>query len=83
MLSGTPTPFPMTAFGRGIAMFGYTFNQLRGTPEWDRMVQYIQDHLADGSFKPRIARVFPFEETVEAYRFIESNAQIGKVVVSF
>ena len=83
MLSGTPTPFPMSAFGRRIGMFGYTFGELRNTPEWDRMVKYIYDHLADGSFKPEIARTFPFRETVEAYRYLESNEQIGKVVVRF
>jgi NADPH:quinone reductase-like Zn-dependent oxidoreductase len=28
-----------------------------------------------------IARVFPFSEAIEAYRFLESNQQIGKVVI--
>ena len=82
MLSGQPTPFPMTAFGRRIAMFGYTFNELRGTPDWEVMKRYIYDHLADGSFKPEIARTFAFADTVEAYRYLESNDQIGKVIVT-
>ena len=83
MLSGKPTPFPMPAFGRRIDMFGYTFNELRGTPEWDVMKKYIYDHLADGTFKPEIARTFPFDQAVEAYKYLESNEQIGKVVVTF
>lgn len=83
MLSGQPTPFPLTAFGRRIAMYGYTFNELRNTPEWEVMKRYIHGHLADGSFKPEIARTFPFAETVEAYRYLESNDQVGKVVVTF
>ena len=37
--------------------------------------------LADGSLKPIIARTFPLEEIVEAHRYLESNQQIGKVVV--
>jgi NADPH2:quinone reductase len=82
MLSGQPIPFPMAAFGRRIAMFGYTFNELRNTPEWEVMKRYIYDHLVDGTFKPEIARIFPFAETVEAYRYLESNAQIGKVVIT-
>ena len=82
MLAGTPTPFPLTAFGRRIAMYGYTFNELRGTPEWDAMKRYIYDRLADGTFKPEIARTFPFEQTVEAYKYLESNQQIGKVVIT-
>ena len=82
MLSGTATPFPMAAFGRSIAMFGYTFNELRGTPEWEAMKTYIYDHLADGSFRPEIARTFAFDQTVEAYKYLESNEQIGKVVIA-
>ena len=81
MLSGTPTPFPLAAFGRTIGMFGYTFGELRGTPEWETMKKYIYDRLADGRFKPEIARTFPFDQTVEAYRYLESNEQIGKVVI--
>ena len=65
MLSGKPTPFPMAAFARRIGMFGYTFNELRGTPEWETMKKYIYDRLADGSFKPEIARTFSFDQTVE------------------
>ena len=82
MLSGKPTPFPMAAFGRTIGMFGYTFGELRGTPEWETMKKYIYDRLTDGSFKPEIARTFPFDQTVEAYRYLESNQQIGKVVIT-
>jgi len=82
MLSGKPTPFPLAAFGRRIGMFGYTFGELRGTPEWETMKKYIYDHLADGSFKPEIARTFPFDQSVEAYKFLESNEQIGKIVIT-
>jgi NADPH:quinone reductase-like Zn-dependent oxidoreductase len=82
MLSGKSTPFPMAAFARTIGMFGYTFGELRGTPEWETMMKYIYDRLANGSFKPKIARTFPFDRTVEAYRYLESNEQIGKVVIT-
>ena len=82
MLSGKPTPFPLAAFARTIGMFGYTFMELRGTPEWERMQQYIYDHLTDGSFKPEIARTFSFDQAVEAYKYLESNEQVGKVVIT-
>ncbi len=82
LLSGQPTPFPLASFGRSIGMFGYSFTELSGTPEWETMKNYIYDHLADGSFKPEIARTFPFHQTVEAYKYLESNEQIGKVVIT-
>ena len=83
MLGEGPTPFPLATFGRSIGMFGYTFNELRDTPAWEVMKRYISDHLSDGSFRPTVARVFPFAQTVEAYQFLESNQQVGKVVVAF
>ena len=44
--------------------------------------KYVYDRLADGQFHPKIAKTFPFGQTVDAYRYLESNAQVGKVVVA-
>jgi NADPH:quinone reductase-like Zn-dependent oxidoreductase len=44
--------------------------------------KYVYDRLADGRFHPRIARTFPFAQTVDAYKYLESNAQVGKVVIT-
>jgi NADPH:quinone reductase-like Zn-dependent oxidoreductase len=82
MLSGKPTPFPLAAFARTIGMFGYTFGELRGTAEWETMKKYIYARVANGTFKPKIARTFPFDQTVEAYKYLESNQQIGKIVIT-
>ncbi len=82
MLAGTPTPFPLTTFGRRIGVFGYTFLELRDTPEWEAMKSYVFDRLSDGSFRPTVARVFPFDEAAKAYEFLESNQQVGKVVIT-
>jgi NADPH:quinone reductase-like Zn-dependent oxidoreductase len=43
--------------------------------------KYVFDRVAAGEFKPRIDRVFPFAQIVEAHRYMESNEQIGKIVV--
>jgi len=37
--------------------------------------------LKDGSLVPVIDKVFPFEQIVEAHRYMESNQQKGKIVV--
>ncbi len=82
-LSGQPTPYPMSGFMKAVALTGYTFNVLRNTPErWETMKQYIYDKLADGTFKPKIDRVFPLAESADAYRYLESNAQVGKIVIT-
>jgi hypothetical protein len=43
--------------------------------------KYVYERLADGRFRPKIARIFPFAQTVEAYKYLESNTQVGKVVI--
>jgi NADPH:quinone reductase-like Zn-dependent oxidoreductase len=44
--------------------------------------QYVFDHVEAGGFRPRIDRVFPFAKIVDAHRYLESNEQIGKIVVT-
>jgi NADPH:quinone reductase-like Zn-dependent oxidoreductase len=44
--------------------------------------QYVFDHIKAGDFKPRIDKVFPLAQIVEAHRYMESNEQIGKIVVT-
>jgi NADPH:quinone reductase-like Zn-dependent oxidoreductase len=48
----------------------------------ERAKRFINEGLADGSFKPIIAKTFPLEQIIQAQRYIESNQQIGKVVVT-
>jgi NADPH:quinone reductase-like Zn-dependent oxidoreductase len=83
-LSLQPTPFPLyAAIGKGLTVRGYT---LREITTHQHILQdareYIYDRLADGRFVPRIAKTFPFAQTVEAYQYLESNTQIGKVVIT-
>jgi len=40
------------------------------------------DQINAGKFKPRVDRVFPLSQIVEAHRYMESNEQIGKIVVT-
>jgi NADPH:quinone reductase-like Zn-dependent oxidoreductase len=42
----------------------------------------VVDGLAAGRFKPVIARTLPLAEIVEAHRYLESNQQIGTIVVT-
>jgi NADPH:quinone reductase-like Zn-dependent oxidoreductase len=44
--------------------------------------RYVLAGLQSRVFQPRIAKIFPFEEIVEAHRYIESGEQFGKVVLS-
>jgi NADPH:quinone reductase-like Zn-dependent oxidoreductase len=83
-LSMQPTPFPLfAALGKGLNIRGYTLWEVTRNPEkLAGAKKYVFDRLADGRFHPKVARVFPFAETVEAYKYLESNAQVGKVVIT-
>lgn len=45
-------------------------------------VSFIRRGFHESKLKPVIDRVFPFEEIVEAHRYMESNSQFGKIVVT-
>jgi NADPH:quinone reductase-like Zn-dependent oxidoreductase len=83
-LSPAPTPFPLfEAIGKGLTVRGYTLFEIVKDPEkMARGKKFAYDGLASGALKPIIARTFPLEEIVQAHRFMESNQQIGKIVVT-
>ena len=75
-------PLPL-ALKKGLTIRGYTLMEVTRNPE--RLAnarKYVYDRLADGRFEPKIAKVFPFAKSVEAFQYLESNAQVGKVVIS-
>jgi NADPH:quinone reductase-like Zn-dependent oxidoreductase len=83
-LSMAPTPFPLfEAIGKGLTVRGYTLFEIVADPEkMARGKKFIYDGLASGALKPIIARTFPLAEIVQAHRFMESNQQMGKIVVT-
>jgi len=45
-------------------------------------VDFVLKGFEKGALRPVIDRVFKFEEIVEAHRYLEKNAQFGKIVVA-
>lgn len=84
ILSMLPTPFPLfLALGKGLTIRGYTLWEVTHDPEkLAAAKKYVYDRLADGRFRPKVAKTFPFSQTVDAYKYLESNAQVGKVVIT-
>jgi NADPH:quinone reductase-like Zn-dependent oxidoreductase len=84
LLSMQPTPFPLfAALTKGINIRGYSLMEItRNSEKLPTAKKYVYDRLADGRFRPKIAKTFPFAKTVEAYQYLESNAQIGKIVIT-
>lgn len=78
------TPFPFyAAVGKGLNMRGYlVFELLADAKRLQAARSFIELALAAGTLFPVIDRVFPFNNIVDAYRHLESNTQVGKVVVT-
>jgi NADPH:quinone reductase-like Zn-dependent oxidoreductase len=83
-LSPEPTPFPLfAALKKGLVVRGYTLFEITINPEiLANGKDYIFNKLIDGSFKPIIDRTFSFNEIVDAHKYMESNVQKGKIVVT-
>jgi len=84
LLSMQPTPFPLlTALTTGLNIRGYSLMEITRNPErLPTAKKYVYDRLADGRFQPKIAKTFPFAKTAEAYKYLESNVQVGKIVIT-
>ena len=83
-LSMQPTPFPLfTALIKGLCIRGYILFEITLNPQkLPAAKKYVFDRLADGRFHPKVAKIFPFAQTVEAYKYLESNSQVGKIVIT-
>ncbi len=45
-------------------------------------MKYIKNRMSDGRFVPKFAHTFPFEQIVDAYKYVLTNEQIGNVIIS-
>ena len=83
-LSLEPTIFPVaSAFMKGLSLRGYVlFEILADKARREAAIAFITRGLEAGTLKPIIAKTFPFDQIVEAHRYLESNAQFGKIVVT-
>ena len=83
-LSPEPTPLPLfDLLAKWATIRGYVMLEITSDPRrLERAKKFINEGLADGSFKPLIAKKFPLDQIVEAHRYLESNQQVGKVVVT-
>lgn len=83
-LSPVEGPFPQFAvLGKSLTIKGYLYTEIvSDDAALERAKVFITKGLETGKLKPVISRIFPFDQIREATRFLESNAQIGKIVVT-
>ena len=71
----------MALLGNDLTVRGYQLFEITKDPQ--RLDGQTLRHrgLGFGALKPVIANTFKLDEIVDAYRFMELNAQIGEIVV--
>ena len=79
-----PTPLTLTdVLGKSSTIRGYVVLEITTDPQrLERAKRFIIDGLAAGKLKPVIAKTFPLDQIVAAHRYLESNQQIGKIMVT-
>jgi NADPH:quinone reductase-like Zn-dependent oxidoreductase len=82
-LSDLQPVIPMAAMCRTQSVFHpYSmFNHVGRADERRRGVDFILQGISSGALRPRVDRVFAFDQVLDAYRYMESNEQSGKIVV--
>ena len=83
-LSPAPTIFPLfSSLKKGLTVRGYTmFEIVKDAERLARGKQYTYEGLDSGALKPLIDRTFTLNAIVDAHRYMESNQQKGKIVVT-
>lgn len=84
-LSTEPTPLPlMDVLAKSLTVRGYLLFEITRDPKrLEAAKRFILNGLASGKLKPIIAKTFSgLDQIVEAHRYLESNQQVGKIVVT-
>ena len=91
-LGGLDVPYPISAgFVRNFGLRTYLVYNFCGLPTlglprneaaFSRAAKFINANLASGKLKPIIARTFPLAKIQEAHHYMESDEQVGKIVVT-
>jgi NADPH:quinone reductase-like Zn-dependent oxidoreductase len=80
---GMPSFNPLSLINRNRGVFGLNVGHV-----WDErpqllpLMDLLMTELRAGRLQPIVARTFPLEKAAEAHRFIQSRANIGKVVLT-
>lgn len=73
----------MDILSRALKISGFLVNEVNSDQTRQRAGKdFIYSGLASGKLKPIIAKVFAFDEFILAHKYLESNQQVGKVIVT-
>lgn len=84
-LSMAPVNYPLfPAIAKGLRVIGFhlVWNLFDFPDRRDTAIADITEKLASGVYRPVLDKHFPLEDTANAYRYLASNSQQGKVIIT-
>lgn len=83
-LNHEPVQLPTLQLVEKLAVIhGYNASDVLADPaKLKAALKFIYEGLEKGKLKPVIGRTFPFDQVVEATRFLEANTHTGKIVMT-
>ena len=84
-LDNRPTPYPLfPALQKGLWINAFVLFECTSVPEnLERGKAYVYDGLKSGALKPILdPKPFTLDQIADAHRYLESNVQFGKIVVT-
>lgn len=84
VLAGTPAAFPLVALlAKNLTLRGWSADMLTLDAALRAdVVDYVSEGLNSGKLHPVIDRTFELSQIAAAHRYLESNAQFGKIIVT-
>jgi NADPH:quinone reductase-like Zn-dependent oxidoreductase len=77
------TVSPLELIAKILTIKGYNIWTTSGDAQRQKAaVDFVLAGLEKGTLRPVIDRVFPFDQIVEAHRYLEASGQFGKIVVT-
>lgn len=82
-LDSKPTPYPLfTALAKGLIIQGYTiFEITKDKDKLEAAKDFLYSLFITKKVEPLIDKVFNFDEIQQAHEYMESNQQVGKIIV--
>lgn len=83
-LASEPTPFPLfIALKKGLVIRGYTLFEITlDKIKLSKGKEYLFEKFKNNDFRPIIDRTFPLDDIIDAHKYMESNQQKGKIIIT-
>lgn len=83
-LDSAVTPYPLfSALAKGLTIRGYTLFEITQNADFlSRAKDFLSSFFESEKTQPTIDKVFDFAEIQNAHEYLESNQQMGKIVVN-